>query len=136
MTDALHAAHFFCAAYMTGIIWFVQLVHYPMLHLAVGENPQAGHREYTRRMGFVVMPVMLAEVALQGIWLAGTPSTLSWAGAGLLFIVWASTFFLQVPCHQKLEKTFDISVQKKLVQTNWIRTVAWTSRAILVGWWF
>lgn len=135
MNNVLDSAHFFCAAYMTGIIWFVQLVHYPMLHLTDGADTRSGHREYTRRMGFVVMPVMLAELFLQGLWVIKAPSALAWLGAELLCIIWLSTFFLQVPCHKKLETTFDRKIQSKLVRTNWIRTVAWTFRALLLAWW-
>lgn len=133
MSPSLQPAHFFCAAYMTGIIWFVQLVHYPMLHHTDGENARAGHREYTRRMGFTVMPVMLAELALQTGWLYLAPGTASFTGTALLSVIWLSTFLLQVPCHRKLEQHFDLSVQRRLVRSNWIRTLCWTARAGLIG---
>lgn len=133
MNNSLIAAHFFCAAYMTGIIWFVQLVHYPMLHLSDGPDASAGHAEYTRRMGFVVMPVMLAELALQLLWTLRNPSPIAWTAAGLLLLIWLSTFLLQVPCHTELQKHFDPKLQKRLVHTNWIRTAAWTARALILG---
>lgn len=134
MSTLSACAHFFCAAYMCGIIWFVQIVHYPMLHHADGPDAKAGHREYTRRMGWVVMPVMLAELALQILWVVREPGLPSFTGAALLFTVWLSTFALQVPCHQKLQNAFDRDIQKTLVRTNWIRTFGWTARAILLGW--
>jgi hypothetical protein len=133
MNSNLMAAHFFCAAYMTGIIWFVQLVHYPMLHLSDGADASAGHAEYTRRMGFVVMPVMLAELALQLLWIQRSPTPIAWTAASLLLLIWLSTFMLQVPCHTRLQKHFDPTLQQKLVHTNWIRTIAWTARALLLG---
>ncbi|MDF3128384.1 hypothetical protein P0Y35_04175 [Kiritimatiellaeota bacterium B1221] len=128
--------HFFCAAYMCGIIWFVQRVHYPMLHLSNGEESEAGHKEYTQRMGTVVMPVMLAELALQTLWVIREPGLLSFIGGALLFTIWLSTFALQVPCHQKLQQTFEPAIQQRLVHTNWIRTLGWTTRVLLVGWAF
>lgn len=133
MSPLLNAVHFFCAAYMTGIIWFVQRVHYPMLHLSNGPNAAGGHAEYTRRMGVVVMPVMLAELGLQLHWTLRQPSSASWTGAGLLLTVWLSTFLLQVPCHTRLQEHFDPAVQRKLVLSNWIRTLAWSARALLLG---
>lgn len=133
MSTLFHCAHLLCAAYMTGVIWFVQLVHYPMLHLSNGTESESGHRQYTHRMGFVVMPVMLTELVLQGMWLAQEAVPAAWLGAGLLFLIWASTFFIQVPCHHELQVHFDRSVQRKLVVTNWIRTLSWTARALLMA---
>jgi len=135
MNRYLYVAHFFCAAYMTGIIWFVQRVQYPMLHLTDGPHAQEGHQEYTRRMGFVVMPVMLAELYLQVHWLFSDPGLPAYAGAALLATVWLSTFYLQVPCHHRLQQHFEPSVQKTLVRSNWIRTFSWSARALLTGWW-
>lgn len=132
MSQILHHLHFFCAAYMTGIIWFVQRVHYPMLRHSNGPEAAAGHREYTRRMGYVVMPVMLAELALQGWWTVADPGLPSRAGAALLALVWISTFALQVPRHRRLSAAFDPRVHRGLVATNWIRTAAWTARAGLL----
>lgn len=133
MNPALQTAHLLTAAYMTGVIWFVQLVQYPMFHLTDGTDAAGGHREYTRRMGWVVMPVMLAELALQTAWLLTAPGLPSAAGAALLLIIWLSTFFLQVPCHQHLSCGHDPAVQRRLVHSNWIRTLAWTARALLLS---
>lgn len=131
--ELLHALHRFCALYMTGIIWFVQLVQYPMLHLTCSRESSAGHQEYTRRMGLAVGPVMLAELALQLEWAVRSPDAISLACGLLLFIVWASTIFLQVPCHRDLETAYDPDTQKELIRSNWIRTFAWTARALLLN---
>ncbi len=131
--DLLHGLHRFCALYMTGIIWFVQLVQYPMLHLTCTKENAEGHQEYTRRMGLAVGPVMLAELALQLEWVVRSPDAFSLACGLLLFIIWASTIFLQVPCHRDLETAFDPETQQELVRSNWIRTLAWTARALLLN---
>ena len=55
-------------------------------------------------------------------------------GLILVLIIWASTFFVQVPLHEKLAAAFDAKVQQRLVLTNWIRTIAWTLRGALVLW--
>jgi len=131
--EVLEPLHRFCACYMTGVIWFVQLVQYPMLHQTREEDHPSAHQEYTRRMGLVVGPVMLLELALQIYWVATTPDARSVAGGVLLFIIWASTIFLQVPCHQDLEKHYDPESHNELVRSNWIRTFAWTARALLLS---
>jgi hypothetical protein len=56
------------------------------------------------------------------------------AGLALLAVVWLSTALLQVPCHRRLERGFDGAVVRRLVSTNWIRTLAWTLRAMLALW--
>jgi hypothetical protein len=133
MNAALQLAHFFCAAYMTGIIWFVQCIQYPLLSRLGGDNPVELHREYTRRMGGVVGPVMLMEASLQLLWLYQTPSPAVWSGGVLLLIIWISTFGLQVPLHHRLCENSDAQLYSRLVRGNWIRTLAWTARALLLG---
>ena len=51
------------------------------------------------------------------------------AGLGLLAVIHASTIFLQVPAHTTLSDHYDDDVARRLVATNWIRTVGWTLRA-------
>ncbi|MEM9735245.1 MAG: hypothetical protein AAF908_01395, partial [Pseudomonadota bacterium] len=51
--------------------------------------------------------------------------------AVLLGLVWASTFFVQVPLHGKLERGHDATLVRRLVMTNWLRTFLWTARGVL-----
>ena len=55
-------------------------------------------------------------------------------GIVLLAVVWISTGLLQVPCHNLLSKGFNVAVHERLVATNWVRTVAWSWRGLLVLW--
>lgn len=49
--------------FMTGLIWFVQVVHYPLFGSA-GRDIFAGYeRAHQRRTGWVVGPPMLVELA-------------------------------------------------------------------------
>jgi uncharacterized membrane protein len=124
--------------YMVGLIWMVQIVHYP-LFAKVGSDQftayQTSHQSLTT---LVVGPPMLIEflTAVLLIWYrpAGVPDWLVYIALGLLAIVWASTAFLQVPCHEKLTAGFDAAVHNKLVVSNWIRTIGWTARGVLVTW--
>lgn len=124
--------------YMTGLIWFVQVVHYPLLG-AVGESDfPAYEQRHMSLTTWVVAPPMLFEAATAVLlfWLrpAGVSIVFVWAGVVLLAIIWLSTAFLQVPCHESLAKGFDLDVQRRLVSTNWIRTAAWSLRGLLVLW--
>lgn len=128
-------AHAAATSFMTGLIWFVQVVHYP-LFAGVGED---GYRRYQsshmRRTTAVVGPVMLAEAAgavlVLALDLGQMARYLAIAGACLLGVVWASTFLVQVPLHERLGRGFDRRTAAALVATNWIRTIAWTLRSII-----
>lgn len=128
----LHAVPTLC---MTGLIWLVQLVHYPLFARIAPADFVAYEREHCRRIGPLVLPLMLVELAVS-LWLpfaAGdaTDRSLAFAGLGLLALVWASTFFVQVPCHQRLEQQHDAATIARLVATNGWRTAAWTGRAVV-----
>ncbi len=131
--------NFTLAAYLTGVIWVVQLVVYPALAL-VGK-PEFGryHAAHTQGMGWVVGAPMVLELALAG-WLAWAAYPTWGAGSALgqlalVGVVWAVTFFLSVPFHNRLAASgYDYIVIDGLTRTNWLRTLAWTARAALLGW--
>jgi len=121
--------------FLTGLIWFVQIVHYPLFD-RVGRDAFAAYEvEHSRRTTRVVAPVMLLEAASALLLLEFRPATIpaawAWAGIVLLGIVWLSTALLQVPRHRSLERGFDGGVHRALVATNWIRTIAWSARSVL-----
>jgi hypothetical protein len=118
---------------MTGLIWFVQIVHYPLFR-RIGEDKFAAYeKEHEKRTSFVVGPLMLLEAASAVALVLLLPGgLLAWAGVILLAIIWLSTFTLQVPQHRKLEKGFDHDAHSFLVTTNWIRTLSWSARSVMV----
>jgi hypothetical protein len=127
----LPAAHAVSTVVMVGIIWFVQVVHYPMFgFVGVREFP-AWQQRNTRRTTLVVGPPMLVELMTAAGLLVVRGDRLAVAGAVLLVIIWASTALLQVPAHNRLEHGFDAAVHRRLVQSNWIRTVCWTARGVV-----
>lgn len=133
---ALLLAHAAATLALTGLIWFVQVVHYP-LFARVGEAGFAAYEEAHRRLTtLVVAPAMLVEAGTGIALLAARPDGVdawpAWAGLVLLAVVWLSTAVVQVPCHDRLSRAFDPTVARRLVRTNWLRTAAWTARAGLV----
>ena len=126
---------------MFGLIWFVQVVHYPLFHSA-GE---AGFRAYASRHAtqttYVVAPLMLVELGSAVLLLSPAlrpiciPAWQAWAGAVLVALIWLSTGLLQVPLHNRLQQGYVKLDAQRLVTTNWIRTAAWSTRALLVLVW-
>ncbi len=123
----LHAA---ATLAMTGLIWFVQLVHYPMFPYAASGDFTGFAAEHQRRTGWVVVPLMLTEAATATLLLfsPSSPAT-AWLGWTLLASIWLSTALVQVPLHRRLSAGFDARAARRLVATNWWRTIAWTARA-------
>lgn len=126
---------------MVGLIWFVQVVHYPLFD-GVGDEGFAGYEDrHARRTTWVVLPPMVIElvtaawlVAQRSVLLPGVRGWMAWAGLGLVFFVWAVTFAVSVPQHQRLAHGFDASAHRILTDTNWLRTAAWSLRGGLVLW--
>jgi uncharacterized membrane protein len=131
-------AHLAATLYMVGVIWMVQLVHYPLYNKVGREAFPEYETRHNDGMTLVVGPAMLVEAATV-VLLALLPSSRvpagsAWLGAGLLAIIWLSTAFLQVPCHNRLVSGFDQATYERLVNTNWIRTIAWSLRGVLALW--
>jgi len=127
--------YFLLSAYMCGLIWFVQVVHYPLFRQVGPDVFGVYEQMHTRLTTWVVAPVMVAELGL-GIWLCFSYLDIWWwMQLGLMGVLWISTFFIQVPLHAKLSEGYSSPVARKLVRTNWIRTVGWSLKALLLLVW-
>jgi hypothetical protein len=133
----LHAA---ATWVMVGVIWFVQLVHYPLmdrLRVAPASVFAEFEKTHQRRTTMIVAPAMLIEL-VAAVWLAAFASTpagrwLAWIGLGLVGVNALSTALLQMPCHRRLEAGFDPFVHRRLVRTNRLRTAAWSLRGVIAA---
>ena len=134
MLNTILYLHLASTLIMVGVIWVIQLVHYPLFELVGRDNFVAYERSHTVRIGIIVMPTMLIEAATTIGLLAlleGVGGTLACIGAMLLAVIWGSTALLQVPCHERLAVRFDEGAWRRLVRTNWLRTIAWSARGVL-----
>lgn len=122
--------------FMVGLIWMVQVVHYPLFDDIGEENYVRYQQRHQSNITYIVAPVMLFELATAILLLffpvAGIDKSLVYIGIGLVILVWLSTALVQVPCHEKLVKGFNQSAYHWLVNSNWIRTVAWSARGVIV----
>ncbi len=133
----LLTVHLAATAAMTGLIWFVQVVHYPLFdRVGTGEFVvyEAAH---TRLTAWVVGPFMAIE-GVTALFVLATPGDalgrlLPLVALGVLGVVHASTVFLQVPMHRALSRAFDRTHARRLVVTNWIRTTGWSVRSVLAA---
>ena len=63
----------------------------------------------------------------------GVNVVLAWFAASILGVVLLSTVLLSVPLHARMAESPDATVGRRLVLTNWPRTIGWTLRGILVA---
>jgi hypothetical protein len=137
--ELLLVAQAVASGMMAGIIWFVQVVHYPLFADVRGLESSAYARENQRRTSLVVLPPMLVEAAAAG-WLAVSPPPAIGRGAALAGLVlvallWLSTLAVQMPLHGKLAADGHAAATvTALVRSNWPRTILWTARAVLAAW--
>ena len=135
MIEFVLLVNFVATAVMTGVIWFVQWVHYPMLATVPVDGAVKVAEQHQRRTG----QVLAIPMALEGVttlWLlASRPDVVSlilpWLGAVLLAVALGSTVFVSVPLHTKMATNPTVDVGRRLVVTNWPRTIAWSARAVV-----
>jgi len=128
---ALALLHLVPTLLMTGVIWFVQVVHYPLFRRVGAQAFSAYEAENVTRTTWVVLPTMLAELGLT-IWLClAAPGVATTTGLLLLAFIWLTTFVEQVPCHARLQVRANDIDMLRLVRGNWLRTIAWTARSAL-----
>lgn len=122
--------------YLTGLIWTVQLVQYPFFSYLKNADFTKYHDDYRFWVTPVVAPMMVVELLTAIFLLILPPSEINYEslvfGLILIGVIWLSTFFLQVPMHEKLAGGFDEHTWHSLVNTNWIRTAAWSLRGGLM----
>jgi hypothetical protein len=121
-------ANLVVAAFLCGLIWTIQVVHYPLFAMV----PEAGWRAYEAahqmRITLVVGPVMVANVVLAvAVALDGT-GTLGVLNLALAAGVFAATGAVYAPMHGRLATAWDATLHRRLVALNWLRTAAWTAQ--------
>lgn len=132
----LYLLHSFSTIMMCGVIWIIQWLHYP-LFAEVGpeafEQYEILHRTWISQL---VGPLMLVELGTGFLCVIRRPVSIPayqpLVGLALLLLIWASTFFIQVPLHNAITAEFDLEAISHLVKSNWIRTIAWSMRAALI----
>jgi len=135
LTAPLLAVHAAATLMLAGLVWFVQLVHYPLMATLRPDQLPTYAVAHAVRTGWVVVPLMLAEAATAAliVWLrpAGVPAWSGLLGAALLMVIWLMTGWVQVPLHRTLQAQGGSSRVETLVASNWLRTGAWSARSVL-----
>ncbi len=117
------------------LVWVIQLVHYPSFRFIDSSKFTDFHRHHTRSITVIVMPLMLAELIVSFLLVYKNGFTFFETIALAMVIgVWLSTFLIQIPIHDQLSSDENSKEINKLVSTNWIRTVLWTGKVVVLMW--
>jgi len=108
---------------MAAVSWMILLCTYPDFARWRTEGFAEHHEAYTRRVGWVVGPLLLAQ-------LCGHVCLAVLAGRyfGLLLVLacWALTGFWSVPCHRRLQQEGPSSpALTELIRSHVWRTLLW-----------
>lgn len=133
--------HFASTWFLVGLIWMIQVVHYPSFSAIDPVGYQSFQQRHMEKMGrLIALPWLIEGLSVLALfaWAPTTPIRILATIGGLLEVaVIAVTVFSSIPAHQALSDGFDEAAHRRLVQTNWLRTLAWTARgtlAIVVLW--
>ncbi len=135
-TNELILINLTLSAMLTGLIWTIQVVHYPGF-LGVGaEGFLSYQQQHMRTISYVVAPLMLSELAATIFLLIRNPTPYAgevYLATAMVLLIWVTTMFVSSPLHSKLAtQGYNPEVIKRLVTTNWIRTAAWSIRTIVL----
>ena len=113
-------------AILVGIIIITQIISYP-LFLKVSESSFADYyNTYKNRITIIVIPFMVTELLLTlYIYLYSPNNIFFQISTFILILIWLSTFFIQVPIHNKISIKLEHKMIGKLISTNWMRTFLW-----------
>ncbi len=113
---------------MAAISWLILLCTYPDFARWRAEGFAEAHEAYTRRVGWVVGPLLLAQLAGH-VWLTIVAG--GGFGLGLVLVCWALTAAWSVPCHRRLQLEGPASpALVDLIRSHAWRTALWS---VLVG---
>ena len=108
------------------LIWLVQVIIYPGMHGWDQDRFPDLHKNYTTRISFIVVPLMLGQAALALNQLITVPGSAAVVQALLIGAVWGATIFISVPLHRKLSEGYEVGTVNRLITTNWLRTIGWS----------
>lgn len=113
------------------LIWLVQIIIYPGMHGWDNARFADLHRDYWRRISYIVCPLMLTQVILALRQVIITTDFVSTMQVMLIIFVLGVTAFISVPLHRLLSAGYDARLVNRLTTTNWLRTVGWSLVCLL-----
>ena len=118
---------------MVGVSLITHFVTYPSFRLIKSNTFSEFHKSYTKKMLYIVSPVMILEL-ISSLLLVIFDISDNHTEIGLLItliLIWLLTFFNIVPIHNKLTVNYNKDLNQKLIKLNGLRTILWILKLIL-----
>jgi uncharacterized membrane protein len=124
------------STWMASLVWVMQLLVYPGFASIAPERWRSHHRRHQALVTVLVFPPMVVElVAPIALLTVARPAEVAplvvWGLAIGSVATWVLTALVSAPLHGRLERGYDPQLQRRLVRTNWPRTVLWSGLAAL-----
>ncbi|MBU6454538.1 MAG: hypothetical protein KGS72_22405 [Cyanobacteria bacterium REEB67] len=123
--------------FMVGLIWFVQVVHYPLYDRVGASGFVVYERDHCALTTLVVAPAMVVELFSAALLVVARPKavglTETLVGLGLALAIWLLTLFIADNYHGALSTGFSVAPYKALIFANGLRTALWTIRGLVVS---
>ena len=130
--DTLYFIQIVCNSYLVSLVFMTQFITYPtFLHIDKDKFSEY-HRKYVNNISFIVAPVMLIELLTLLLIAYFSKDFLIIKSLILLLVIWLTTFFIMIPSHNKISKSFNIKEIKSLINYNWIRTILWSFKLLVI----
>ena len=128
----LSLIHLISTSLIVGIIWVIQVVHYPSFHFIGNSKYISFQKFHMERISYIVIPVMLVESISGFLLIYDELNLILLISMVLLLSIWMLTAFFFASVHQQLVSGYKQETVRKLVKINWIRTLLWTLRLVLL----
>ncbi len=118
---------------MVGVSLITHFVTYPSFKLIKSSSFSEFHKSYTKKMLFIVAPVMILELISSLLLVIFDISDNNTEICLLitLILIWLLTFLTIVPIHNKLTVNYNKDLNQKLIKLNGLRTILWILKLIL-----
>ena len=121
----------FLSSFMFGLIVTTQLVTYPLFSSISNSGFTNYHFNYVSKISRIAGPAMLLELIIASFLLYSFGNLSSKLIFLITVLIFLSTLLIQVPIHDRIKYKANNLLFKKLVMTNWIRTLLWSLKCIL-----
>lgn len=130
--DTLYFIQIVCNSYLVSLVFMTQFITYPTLLNIDKDKFSDYHRKYVNNISFIVAPVMLIELLTLFLIAYFSKDFLIIKCLILLLVIWLTTFFIMIPSHNRISKSFNIKEIKSLINYNWIRTILWSFKLLVI----
>ncbi len=130
--DTLYFIQLVCNSYLVSLVLMTQFITYPTLLNIDKDKFSDYHRKYVNNISFIVAPVMLIELLTLFLIAYFSKDFLIIKCLILLLVIWLTTFFIMIPSHNRISKSFNIKEIKSLINYNWIRTILWSFKLLVI----